>query len=118
MFKKSYFSKLLSNILSTHPEILSVKTYADIRWSSLSNNLYTKNGFTQLHISEPNYWYFNKTLDATSATRIHRFNFRKQQLKKKFPDIFSDSLTEKQIMDKSNYGRIYDCGNLVYIFKR
>lgn len=49
-----------------------IKTYADKRWST--GDLYFKLGFTHIHDSKPNYWYFH-SLDRFRV--YHRFNFRK-----------------------------------------
>lgn len=107
------FSKLFKNILDENNSIEKVITYADLRWSSENDNVYLKNGFSLLRKSKPSYWYV-----AGSIRRYHRYNFRKQVLKEKFPEFYDDSLTEHQIMDKTNYRRIWDCGNLVYEWKR
>lgn len=104
------FSKLLKNILTLHPEIKKIITYADIRWTDLHNNVYTKNNFKLDHISEPSYFYIN----SNATKRENRFNYRKQVLKSKFPDIYSDSKSENEIMKEAGYSRVYDCGNLVY----
>lgn len=103
------FSKLLKYIIKKHPEIQTIITYADLRWSAINSNVYLKNGFTLDHISEPSYYYtknFNK--------REYRYKFRKSNLKTLFPDIYSKDKTEAEIMNEAGYTRIYDCGNLVY----
>jgi DNA-directed RNA polymerase subunit RPC12/RpoP len=101
------FGKLLAHYKKNYDWEL-ITTYADVRWS-VENNVYKKTGFEQKELSKPNYWYF-----GNDKIRRHRFGFNKQRLKKLFPDIYSDSLTEHQIMDKTSYRRIYDCGNYVY----
>lgn len=103
------FSKLLKYAINNY-DIQYIKTFADLRWSNFGDNVYAKNGFSLLHLSEPNYFY----IPNSSKIRYHRFNFRKQVLKEKFPMLYDEDLTEFQIMDKSNYLRIWDCGNLVY----
>lgn len=107
------FSKLLKYAIKNF-NIKIINTYADIRWSSMKDNVYTKNGFKLVNRSAPGYWYFNKNEPSRSVKRHHRFGFRKQLLKEKFPDLYDPNLTEFEIMDKTNYGRIWDCGNLVY----
>ena len=106
------FSKLLKNIINLKEEIKIVKTYADLRWSSKSDNVYIKNNFSLIKESKPSYWY------TDTRRRFHRYNFRKGVLKEKFPDLYDPNLTEHQIMDKTPYKRIWDCGNLVYEWKR
>jgi hypothetical protein len=94
-----------------HPEIHNIRTYADLRWSSKDVNMYQSNGFVLDHISKPGYFY------CDNLNRYHRFNFRKNILEEKFPEYYDKNLTEFQIMDKTNYYRIWDCGNLVYEMK-
>jgi len=108
------FSKLLSHFKKNY-EFEEVITYADLRYSSFDGNLYEVNGFTLSHQSKPNYWYFYKN---STLNRLHRFNFRKGNLKKLFPEIYDENLTEHEIMLKSKYLRIYDCGTLVYKLER
>lgn len=107
------FSKMLKDILEEFPEIKTIKTYADLRWSDKSKNVYLKNDFKLINISKPNYWYF----DPSSLVRYHRFSFRKQELKNKFPEVYQDTLTEIEIMKKTKFKQIYDCGNLVYEYQ-
>ena len=87
-------------------------TYADLRWSV--GNLYLKNGFRLDHTSEPSYSYF----DGVNIRRYNRFKFRKQELKKLFPEIYSDDKTEFQIMNEAGYLKIYDCGNMVFYYNK
>lgn len=90
----------------------SIVSYADRRWSL--GNLYSTTGWIHLHDTKPNYWYVDKNL----KTRYHRFNFRKQVLKDKFPKEYDSSLTEFQIMDNTKYFRVWDCGNKAYKYVR
>ena len=108
------FSKLFKAIIKAHPEITEVTTFADRRWSMKKSNVYLKNGFTLDHISNPNYFYFDSSLVANQAKRLHRFVFRKQELPAKFPATFDPNLTEFQNMDLTSYRRVWDCGNFVY----
>jgi len=104
------FSKLLSYFKKNY-EFSSITTYADLRYSSFEGNLYEVNGFKLSHQSKPNYWYFKYN---NSLMKFHRYNFRKNNLKKLFPENYDDNLSEHEIMLKSKYLRIYDCGCLVY----
>lgn len=107
------FSKLLKYAIKKY-NITTINTYADIRWSSIDKNVYVTNGFKEIRKSDPGYWYFNKNESSTTVKRIHRFNFRKQELSKKFPHVFDKDKTEFEIMDAAGYCRIWDCGNIVY----
>ena len=104
------FSKMLKYAIKNY-DIDYIKTFADLRWSDPDKNVYETNKFILSHISQPNYFY------SSGNKRYHRFNFRKNILEEKFPDIYKKELTEFQIMDQTSYSRIWDCGNLVYEMK-
>ena len=79
--------------------------YADRSHSN--GNLYNKLGFNFISKTQPNYYYI------IDGIRHHRFNFRKDKLVK---DGFDSSKTEHDIMIERNIFRIYDSGNLKFIF--
>ena len=87
-----------------------VKSFADRRWTiDIENNLYIKLGFNIDSILEPDYRYVNR------LERIHKFNFRKQILHKKYG--FPLSMTELEMTKKLGIFRIYDCGIVKYVWK-
>jgi hypothetical protein len=104
------FGKLFSYFKNNY-EWKNIITYADRRWSD--GNLYEKCGFELDHVSKPNYWY-----TKCQGTREYRFKYRKQNLEKLFPEIYDKTKTEREIMREAGYYRIWDCGNLVYTYKR
>lgn len=95
------FSKLLKGFVRTNNG--SVLSYANRRWSV--GNVYEKNGFVLLNSSKPNYWYLDKDLQPHS-----RLKFQKH--------IIDDGSgkTESEIMFDLGYRRLWDCGNLVYLY--
>lgn len=103
------FGKLF-NYFKNNYEWNNLLTYADKRWSK--GNVYIKNGWKHIHDSKPSYWYTN------GRERFHRYGFRKQELKNKFPDIYDKDLTEFEIMSKTQYCKIWDCGNMVFEYSR
>ena len=105
------FGKLFTYFKNNY-EWKAIITYADRRWSD--GNLYEKCGFELNHVSAPNYWYTR----GYPKNREHRFKYRKQKLKKLFPNLYDENKTEKQMMKEAGYYRIWDCGNLVYIYER
>ena len=107
------FSKLLSYFKKNY-KFKEIITYADLRYSSFDNNLYEVNGFKLSHQSKPTYTYFKKNYSGLDKIRIHKTNFKKSKIKENFPEIYDSNLTEFEMMDKSPYLRIYDCGTLVY----
>jgi hypothetical protein len=101
------FSKLLMFFVNAvSPK--KIITYADRRYSSLTENVYVKNGFSMVKITKPNYFYMEKY-----NLRKHRFGFNKQSLIKKY-NIQNTDLTEVEIMRSLRYDRIWDCGHLRY----
>lgn len=88
------FSKLLTDFIRTeHPGY--IKTLADLRYSDPNSNMYTRTGFVCSNDVEPRYFY------TDGVKREHRFSYRKDRIKKAFPDIYDSSLTEFQMMDKT-----------------
>ena len=87
-----------------------VKTFLDRRWSYCNNNVYDKMGFRLEEILPPDYRYVVKN------RRIHKFNFRKQVLAKKYN--LPLSMTEKEMTQKLGFYRIWDCGLYKYVWKR
>lgn len=100
-------SKLFTTFIERYSP-LSVISYADKRWSK--GNLYQKLGFQHLHDSEPNYFYI------IGDERKNRFGFRKDLLVSKYGCSPSD--TEHNFCFNQGWYRIYDCGAMLYEWKR
>ena len=87
---------------------IEVKSFADRRWTvNKDNNLYTKIGFKLEEILKPDYRYTKKSTDY-----IHKFNFRKQKLNRKYG--LPLTMTENEMTKEIGYYRIWDCGLLKY----
>jgi hypothetical protein len=97
-------SKLLSYFIKTYQpnEIFS---YSDCRWSQ--GQVYETIGFAAAGKPTIGYWYVDDY-----RTRIHRYNFTKNQLIKSGND---PGLTEWEIVSNLGYDRIWDCGHQKYI---
>ena len=95
----NYFTKLKKGS--------SIISYSDIRWSN--GNLYKNLGFSFLHRTKPNYFYFK------NFNIVNRYKAQKHKLKSLLPEYYSDDLTETQIMHNAGYIKVYDCGNDVWI---
>ena len=92
-------------------EYNEVKSFADRRWTvDEKNNLYTKLGFELSSILKPDYAYTKLPTDY-----IHKFNFRKQILHKKYG--FPLTMTETEMATKLGYYKIWNCGLLKYVYK-
>jgi len=102
------FSRLLKHFRKNY--IGSIISYADKRYSN--GNVYDKNGFTWLHDSIPNYWYFKNNSNILES----RIKYQKHKLKDVLEN-YNESITEWENMSINNYNRIWDCGNKVYAYK-
>ena len=91
----------------------TVKSFADRRWTQNENNLYTKLGFIMEKYIPPDYKYYKPN---TKIERIHKFNFRKQILHKKYG--FPLTMTEREMTKELGLLRIYDCGLIKYVWKK
>lgn len=103
-------SKLFKHFINKfNPE--KIISYADRRWSvDNESNLYKKLGFQLVSNTEPNYFY------VKGDNRINRFKLRKDVLVSKYN--CPQDVTEKDFVENVlKLSRIYDCGNLKYIWK-
>ena len=95
-FKRNYdFSKIVS--------------YADRRWSD--GNLYRKLNFVEESTSAPAYYY------TTGEERFNRVKFQKHKLAN-ILEVFDPALSEFENMLANGYGRVWDCGNFVFVFTK
>lgn len=101
-------SKLLSHFKTTH-DPQSIITYADLRYSD--GKIYKTLGFIYSHISPPSYFY-------TNGNRIvSRIQAQKHKLSNIF-DNFDEQQSEKENMAKNNFFRVWDCGCMVFCWKK
>jgi hypothetical protein len=98
-------SRLFKYFINNYNPI-EITTYVDRSISQ--GKLYNTLGFNFVGKTESNYYY------VFDGVKQHRFNFRKDKLIKEGFDI---NKTEHQIMLERKIYRIYDSGNLKYLFK-
>lgn len=96
-------SKLLNYFIKKYTPC-EIQTYSDNLISE--GDMYQKLGFEYQHTSEPGYWY------VIDGIREHRFNWRKDKLKKLGADL---SKSESQIMLEWGYYKIWNGGNRKWI---
>ena len=99
-------SKLFKFFIKKY-EPKKVISYADRRY--FNGKMYEKLGFNFIKETKPNYWYFKNN----SMVLEHRFKYRKDRL---ISEGFDQNKTEKEIMIERGYYRIYDCGNLKFVY--
>lgn len=91
-----------------------IKSFADRRWCIVGNNIYECLGFKFEKFTKPDYYYYNENIDKYN--RIHKFNFRKKILSKKYGlDI---TKTETTMADELDYVKIWNCGLIKYVWKK
>ncbi|MFW6008880.1 MAG: hypothetical protein ACOCP8_06405 [archaeon] len=88
----------------------SIVSYCDL--SLFQGQIYKDLGFTFLHNTKPNYWYF-KGLNKIH----HRVQFQKHKLKDKLEN-FDPNLTEWENMKNNGWNRYWDCGNSVWEWRK
>lgn len=85
-----------------------IYSFADLRWSSIDTNVYKTLGFNEPSVPTTGYYYI------IDGVRNHRWKYRKDNIKKLFPDKYDSSLTEYQNMLNLGYDRVWNCGILKY----
>ena len=99
------FSKLLKAFVTSGYS--DIYTFADLRY--FTGNVYENNGFKYMYTTNPNYYYF-KQLNV-----YNRLQFQKHKLENRLTKYNPDE-TEYQNMFMNGYNRIWDCGNLKFIY--
>jgi hypothetical protein len=95
-------------------EIIS---FADRRWTIKEENLYVKLGFELNKTTLPDYHY---QMSSLGIKRIHKFNFRKKNILKKYGEKYNlnETMTEREMCKIIGANRIYDCGLIKYVWKK
>jgi very-short-patch-repair endonuclease len=94
--------------LFNHKPEGSIVSYADIRYSQ--GNLYRELGFIESLKTSPAYYY---TKDYQLLE--NRMKYQKHKLPKLL-ETFNSSLTEWENMQLNGFDRVWDCGNMVWLY--
>lgn len=86
------------------------QVYTFLDKSRFAGESYEKAGFKLESEIPPDYSYM------LNNVRFHKFNYRRDQIRKKHPDVYSEDLTEREMMLKAGYTRIWDCGKKKYVY--
>lgn len=100
------FSKLLKACTEGLPEC-DIYSYSDRRWSY--GDVYSKNGFTHVHRTEPGMFWFKQ------LERSNREKFMKHKLQALWPEIYDPDKTADQMCREKGYMKIYDCGHDLWV---
>jgi hypothetical protein len=99
--------RFLKRVMQDVPNLKTIYSYADRRYTNKYRNVYEKVGFQYVGETPPSYWY-----TKYQEKRYHRYTFTKHKLKKL--KVYEEGLTEWQIMQNLKFDRVWDCGNLKY----
>lgn len=93
----------------------SIVSYCDLRFSSLKpeETVYPKLGFKFKHYSAPNYRYYSEELHKSFSRQM----FQKHKLGELL-EIYDPKLSEQENMRLNKYARLYDCGNMVFEWRK
>lgn len=103
------FSKLLSHFEKDHEG--SIVSYAD--YSRSQGNVYLKNGFERISISQPSY----RWVTPDCMELLNRHMFMRRNLARVLTE-FREEETEAQNCFRECYRRLWDCGQVKFIKKR
>lgn len=105
------FERLLKYFIDQHTP-KNIVSFVNVNY--FTGDSLSKLGFTLAHHTKPNYFYF-KSNDVIK-TYSSRIVFQKHKLKKLLP-IFKSELSEWNNMQLNGYLRIFDAGNLKFVWK-
>lgn len=109
-------SKIISHFIKQYANDIDIITFGDRNWiTDSNNNIYTKLGFNLDSVLKPDYKYVNFKLSRNR--RLHKFNFRKSILLKKYSDILNNNMTENEMTKIIGCDKIWDCGLFRYRLK-
>lgn len=87
---------------------VDIHSFCDI--SRHDGRSYEAAGFVKSGELKPDYKY------VVNGKREHKFGFRLASIKVKYPEVYSPSKSERQMMEEAGVPRIWDCGKTRYIF--
>lgn len=103
-------SKLINQIKKNNDNIVC---YADRRYSTSKDCGYS-NVFSYVGVTDVNWYGFSKK----DYVLYSRHKFMRHKFKEMIGDLFDDSKTTFENMIDNGYDRIWDCGNLKFIWNR
>lgn len=104
-------SKLFKYFIQTF-EFDEINAFLDLRWSVDNFNIYRILGFEKVNTIPPDFYYIKK------SKRYNKFDFKKEKLLKKYPDILTPDMTEIEMCYNLGYNRIWNCGSIKYVLKK
>jgi len=103
------FSKILSYFSTTYsPD--RIVTFSDGRYST--GKLYRDNGFSFSRENQPRLYYTDK------LSLFNRRMFQKPNLKKSYPELYDEKLTEREIAEKAGFYQVWGVGTRKWILEK
>lgn len=107
------FSKLMNNSIKMWN---FSKIYSYISRRLFDGKGYYASNFKIVKINEPTYFY------VKHGQRFPRYNFMKNKIKKMYDmgelSYWNENETEELIMNKNQFGRLYDCGTIKVVYHK
>ena len=107
------FSKLMSHSIKMWN---FSKIYSYISRTLFDGKGYYASNFKIVKINEPTYFY------VKHGQRFPRYNFMKNKIKKMYDmgelSYWNENETEELIMNKNQFGRLYDCGTIKVVYEK
>ena len=103
-------SRLFSAFLSDNHNVTTVISYSDN--DLFDGSMYKKIGFRKDSDVKPDYKY------VVGNKRIHKAAFKKSEIKRKYPEVYDENLTEFEMCRKLGYYRIYNSGLTKWVYSR
>lgn len=89
-----------------------IYSFADKRWSK--GQMYRALGFQLESETKSDYFYVNS---ADPSKRFHRWGFRKDMMKRKWPETYDSSLTEHENALAHGYYRVFGLGQMKFVLR-
>jgi hypothetical protein len=99
------FPKLLKYFVRNY-KFEKIFSFANLKISR--GEIYEKNGFILAEILPSDYSYI------VEGKLKHRWGYRKDSIREKYPEIYSKERTEYEMMRELGFDRIWDCGKIRY----
>jgi len=89
--------------------------YYDKLWNNYNNNIFEKLGFIKNRNTEPDFYYV-KYNGLDKGKLINKNLYKREDLKIRFKDIYSDNLSNNEILLKTGHDRVWDSGKIEYYY--
>lgn len=110
-------SKCISEFRKAHPEVKSIVSFADRRWTCPTRSAYASSGFVEEGRAAPNYMYTNLRPNTPLMNKQYmRKSSIASRAEKGGPekDVYSEDKTEFQMSEELGWYRLYDAGKIRY----